>query len=75
MSNRTPNATESDLPLSFGTPFQQPIGGGALVGVHHELFGLDVNGDVLAIVVLRLLSELGTNNPLKNFFPGLGELR
>jgi hypothetical protein len=72
MCDAAPDATEPDLSLSLGASFHQPISGGTLVGVHFEVFGLDINSDVLAIVFVL---DLGTDDPLKDFFPAFGELR
>jgi hypothetical protein len=72
MGNVATNATEPDAPLRFGVPFYQPLRGGALVGIYLKVFGLDVDGHVLAVV---FVFNLGTDDPLEHFLPALGELR
>jgi hypothetical protein len=64
------DAAEPDASLGFRVTFQKALCSGALVSAHLEVFGLDVDGDVLAIV---FVFDLGLDHPLKDLLPALGE--
>jgi hypothetical protein len=72
MGNTATNATEPDATLCSGASFHQPLCGGALVGIHLEVFGLDIDGDVLSVVFIL---DLGTDDPLEHLLTALCKLR
>jgi hypothetical protein len=72
MRDAATDATEPDATLCFGVPFHQSFRSGTLIGIDLEVFGLDVNGDVLVIIFIL---NLGTNDPLEHLLTALSELR
>jgi hypothetical protein len=70
MGDVTADPAKPDLPLGIRVAFQKALCSGALVSVHLEVLGLDVNGDVLAIV---FVFNLGLDHPFEDLLPAFGK--
>ena len=68
-----PDPPEPDSPLRIRVPFSESVCGSTLIGVDFEVLGVDVNGDVVAIVDVRTIFELGTHDPFEDLLPAFGE--
>jgi hypothetical protein len=73
MGSPTPYQPEPDSPSGLRMTFSEPVCGGALIGGDFEVLGVDVNGDVVAIVDVRTMFELGTHDPFEDLLPAFGQ--
>jgi hypothetical protein len=70
VSNATANPTEPDPPLGVRVALQQALSSGSLIGIDLEVFGVDVDGDVLVGV---FVFDLTLHHPFEDVLSALGE--
>lgn len=75
MGDAAADPPEPDSTLRIRVPFSESVCSGALICVDFEVLGVDVNGDVVAIVDVRTVFELGTHDPSEDLLPAFGEFR